>query len=240
MLFLGIDFGWRTGLSGLAALHWDDTKLTLVEMRRLLSLPEILDWVDSLAGQGPALVSVDAPTLIPNLTGTRVPDKLTHQYFGKYHAGCYPANQGRPFAERTVLLGQQLAARGFAHADTIAPQQPGRYQIECFPHPAIVNLFDLPLILKYKKGPLAQRRTALAHYRGLLLQALPQHIPTLTLEDLPPIPTTGTLLKALEDELDALICAYVGAHWWYWGAERNQVLGSQAEGYIVVPNRRTI
>ncbi|MCY7392409.1 MAG: hypothetical protein LH647_13285, partial [Leptolyngbyaceae cyanobacterium CAN_BIN12] len=42
-------------------------------------------------------------------------------------------------------------------------------------------------------------------------------------------------LKAVEDQLDSLICAYIAAHWWHWGTERNVVLGDRAEGYIVVP-----
>jgi pyridoxamine 5'-phosphate oxidase len=46
-------------------------------------------------------------------------------------------------------------------------------------------------------------------------------------------------LKAVEDQLDALLCAYVAAHWWYWGRERNDVLGNSRTGYIVVPQRRT-
>lgn len=42
------------------------------------------------------------------------------------------------------------------------------------------------------------------------------------------IPSTGTVLKALEDQLDSLICAYVAAYWWYWGEEKNIVLGDLA------------
>jgi predicted RNase H-like nuclease len=44
-------------------------------------------------------------------------------------------------------------------------------------------------------------------------------------------------LKELEDELDAIVCAYVGAHWWYWGHARNTAFGDAGNGYIVVPNR---
>jgi predicted RNase H-like nuclease len=46
---------------------------------------------------------------------------------------------------------------------------------------------------------------------------------------------TGAALKAVEDQLDSLICAYVAAHWWYWGSDRNWVLGDATTGYIVVP-----
>lgn len=50
--------------------------------------------------------AVDAPTIIPNATGMRLPDKLSHKHFGRYHAGCYPANLNRPFAQNTVAFGE--------------------------------------------------------------------------------------------------------------------------------------
>jgi len=56
--------------------------------------------------------------------------------------------------------------------------------------------------------------------------------------NLPDIPTSIATLKALEDQLDALLCAYIGAHWWYWGIERNLVLGDRTTGYIVIPQLR--
>jgi hypothetical protein len=56
--------------------------------------------------------------------------------------------------------------------------------------------------------------------------------------NLPEIPTSIATLKALEDQLDALLCAYIGAHWWYWGRERNLVLGDRTTGYIVIPQLR--
>jgi predicted RNase H-like nuclease len=49
--------------------------------------------------------------------------------------------------------------------------------------------------------------------------------------------STGAVLKEVEDKLDSLICAYVAAYWWYWGKERNLVLGDRTTGYIVIPQR---
>ena len=48
---------------------------------------------------------------------------------------------------------------------------------------------------------------------------------------------TGAELKAAEDKLDSLICAYVAAYWWYWGEQRNLVLGDVSTGYIITPCR---
>lgn len=238
MKFLGIDLGWSSGASGLCCLAWQDGQLQLVDLQRRDKISDILAWVDRWLPKGEmGGIAVDAPTLIPNKTGMRLPDRLAHKHFGRYHAGCYPANQGSTFAARTVTFGLSLEERGFHHAPVIAPQQPQRFQIEAFPHPAIVHLFGLPQILKYKKGLLAQRRTELIRFRNLLCQSLPLHEPYLYLTEaqVPDIPLQGKELKAVEDQLDSLICAYIAAHWWYWGLERNRVLGDRAEGYIVVP-----
>lgn len=236
MKFLGIDLGWSSGATGLCCLEWSNKSLHLLDLNHQLATANILGWVDNWVGQTePALIAVDAPTLIPNLTGMRLPDKLTHKYFGRYHAGCYPANLSRPFAARTVEFGLLLETRGFQHAPTIMPQVLGRYQIEVFPHPAIVHLFSLTRILKYKKGLIAKRRLELIKLRQYILEILVRQEPSLTLVDLPEIPSLGTALKIVEDQLDSLICAYVAAYWWYWGIERNWVLGDATTGYIVVP-----
>jgi predicted RNase H-like nuclease len=271
---LGIDLGWQSQPSGLCCLAWQAESLTLLDLTCAPTHSEVLAWVDGWAPEvavetvlesetseltpepapEPApestpepestVIAVDAPTLITNPTGMRTADRLAHQHFGRYHAGCYPANLGRPFAAQTVAFGQSLAARGFVHAPAIQPQQSGRYQIEVFPHPATVNLFGLEQIIKYKKGRLAERRQGLIRYRDLILSVLPTLEPKLDLATpLAQVPTTGVALKALEDQLDSLICAYVAAHWWYWGLERNLVVGAAdpavcaIEGYIIVPKR---
>ncbi len=243
MKFIGIDFGWYSQASGLCSLQWEKGTLRLQALERKLFLEDIFSWCDRLIQESePALIAVDAPTLIPNETGMRVPDKLTHQYFGRYHAGCYPANLKRPFAERTVGFGLSLEARGFLHAPTMIPQTVGRYQIEVYPHAAIVQLFQLERILKYKKGRIAERKKELKKLQQYIQEILPQLTPALNLGEFknsiaqPLEKLKGTDLKALEDQLDSVICAYIGAYWWYWGTSRNQVLGDQTTGYIIVPS----
>ncbi|MGC1392645.1 MAG: DUF429 domain-containing protein, partial [Coleofasciculaceae cyanobacterium] len=180
MKFIGIDLGWSSGASGLCCLEWSNKTLNLLDLNHQLATTNILNWLDNWAPPTqPAIIAVDAPTLIPNLTGMRLPDKLTHKHFGRYHAGCYPANLGRPFAQRTVEFGLSLEARGFQHAPKITPQALGRYQIEVFPHPAMVQLFNLTRILKYKKGRLAERRLELIKLRQYILEFLPSLEPSL-------------------------------------------------------------
>ena len=243
MKFIGVDFGWVSGASGLCCLEWQNTNLQILDITTKLEIETIFTWIDTwIEEKEPGLIAVDAPTIIPNKTGTRVPDKLTHKYFGRYHAGCYPANLNRPFAQRTVSFGDTLTSKGFIHAPTIRSQQLGRYQIEVFPHPAIVNLFNLERILKYKKGKLAEKKAELQKLFYYITTVLPKLEPRLNLESIVtfPIisnPITGKKLKAVEDKLDSLICAYVAAYWWYWGETKNLVLGDETTGYIVVPKR---
>lgn len=251
MKFIGIDLGWKSQPSGLCCLELIDGQLQLVDLDRREAIADILAWLDTcIQPAAPAIIAVDAPTLIPNATGSRLPDKLSHKYFGKYHAGCYPANQNLPFAERTINFGFQLEDRGFAHAPTIEPKKIGRYQIEVFPHPAIVHLFGLERILKYKKGRIHERRLELIKLYQYILEILPNLEPSLKINqklkaqqshlfpfDFFLLPSTGAALKAIEDKLDSLICAYVAAYWWYWGEQRNLVLGDRTTGYIVIPKK---
>ncbi|MEL6164483.1 MAG: DUF429 domain-containing protein [Cyanobacteria bacterium J06628_3] len=246
MKFLGIDLGWQSQPSGLCYLELIDGKLRLQDLDRKDEIADILVWVGNcVKTEESAIIAVDAPTLIPNATGSRLPDKLTHKHFGKYHAGCYPANLSLAFAQRTVNFGLELESRGYFHAPTIEAQKLGRYQIEVFPHPAIVQLFKLQKILKYKKGKIGERSLELTKLYNYIIDILPTLEPNLKLDNSSDLlkfgflnsTCTGKILKADEDKLDSIICAYVAAYWWYWGEQRNLVLGDASTGYIVIPHR---
>jgi pyridoxamine 5'-phosphate oxidase len=235
--FLGIDFGWENKPSGLAALEWDGGLLHLRSLQRLTNPRQIVDWADAEAGPD-AIAGIDAPIVIPNATGMRDADKLAHSLYGRYHAGAYPASRARRFWKRTTGLSTQLLKRGFQHGDTLPHRAMGRHQIEVHPHAAAVQLFALNRIVKYKKGSLASRVAELDRLRSLMLERFPRLIPSLAMTALPETPRTGAALKDLEDRLDAITCAYVAAHWWFWGAQRNDVLGNARDGYIIVPKRQ--
>jgi|SRR6478672_1895010 len=117
------------------------------------------------------------------------------------------------------------------------PRAHGRFQIEVHPHAAMVNLFDLTRIVKYKRGRRAARARELRRLRALMLSRLRMLDPALPLR-LPGVPNAGNL-KPVEDQIDAVLCAYIAAHWWFWAGARNRVYGGDATGYIVVPERKT-
>ncbi|BAY52854.1 hypothetical protein NIES2134_120660 [Thermostichus vulcanus NIES-2134] len=251
MRFLGVDLAWQGGASGYCCLQWQGQDLAVVALDRACDTQELLAWIDRDAPSAQAaMVAVDAPLIIPNFRGMRSCDRQSHQVLGRYHAGCYPANQQSPFASHTTGFSQALSQRGFHHAPTIRPQQSGRFQIEVFPHATAIALFQLDQIIKYKKGRLTERRRGLARLRELMTTHLCHCEPPLRLQFPEALPTTGRDLKVLEDQLDAILCAYTGASWWYWGSDRHWVLGSESfspapattdaylkTGYIVVPRR---
>jgi predicted RNase H-like nuclease len=231
-VFLGVDLGWYGKPSGLASLELDSKALVLRDIARLEDTGDILRWLKAQAGTGSAVVAVDAPLVIRNRTSIRDAERELNSEFRRFDAGCHAANLGRPFAKNVLSFSRRLSALGFRHGAEMTARQPGRFQIEVHPHAAIVNLFDLPRIVKYKRGRRAARATELDRLRNLMLEHLPLLDPPLSLV----LPERGNL-KPMEDQIDAVLCAYIAAHWWFWAAQRNRVYGYGESGYIVVPKR---
>ncbi len=231
--FLGIDLGWYGKPSGLASLEFDGAALRLRSISRLAGTAEILGWIRQEAGGGDAIAAVDAPLVIPNAAGIREAERELNRDFHRFHAGCHAANLGRPFAANVTAFSRELESIGFAHGAESTARAAGRFQIEVHPHAASVSLFDLDRIVKYKRGIRDQRARELRRLKRLITTRLPALEPSLVVR-LPPVPRTGNT-KPVEDMIDAVLCAYIGAHWWWWGTQRNRVYGSSRGGYIVVP-----
>ena len=235
MLFLGIDLGWSNGASGLAALRLVDGALHLIALDLALDHETVLRWIDTQAAGSPALIAIDAPTIIRNAAGQRACERQLNAAYRKFGLGCHPANLGRPFAPKTSQFARTLEAMNFRHGPDITPRQPGRYQIEVFPHATIVRLFELDYRLLYKKGSVSERLAGLRKLRRLI-GTLKSADPPCVLPALPRIPLSGgTARKHVEDRLDAILCAWTAAHYWLWGRERNEVFGDAETGFIVVP-----
>jgi predicted RNase H-like nuclease len=233
--FVGIDLGWYGKPTGLASLELTGRELSQRKLDRLQPLGEIFDWIVSEVGNGSAVVAVDAPLVITNESGLRPAERDLNRDFRRFHAGCHVANLSRPFAQHVTRFNQLLEERGFRHGVEIEPCQPGRFQIEVHPHAATVALFGLDRIVKYKRGPRDERARELRRLRRLMMTCLATAEPALK-PQLPGIPRMGPT-KPAEDMIDALLCAYVAAHWWLWAVERNSLYGTAESGYIVVPRR---
>ncbi len=195
----------------------------------------VLDRVeDGLKNHDSALVCLDAPVICPNEEGSRPVDRLTHQLFRRQHAGCHPSSRSR--CARPLRIVEALAQLGFVpgwrmSGKTLHP----RLVAEVYPHPAIVRWFQLPQIVKYKRGPVQNRRTEFARLQSLLSSKFSRESPDLARE-----PELQALLaspwsKSVEDATDAVIAAWIG---WEHVARhsKTEVLGDLETGFILIPS----
>lgn len=237
MYFLGIDLGWTGKPSGLALLDGQNGRLSLLHLSRPDTHAALLTTIDHLLPPAtPVWCALDAPVLITNSSGTRAADRMAHSLFSRQHAGAYPVHLGLPFARPVLDFVSHLAARQFSTDIPSTPQSPSRHLFEVFPHAASLRLFSLDRILPYKKGPLASRLTALHTFRDLLSTGLASRRPAFRPKALPTPEPTLAGLKSCEDQLDAVLCAYIAAHFWHWGLARTNILGDPQTGFIVNPS----
>ncbi len=246
MLFLGIDLAWTPhNPTGAALIRGDARGGELLGTALLGDLDAIVGYVAAAAPAGePALVAVDAPLWVPNATGRRPGEAELAKVFARHQAGAHPANRGIAAFRQGVrgeLLVQRLAQHGFAHQPEVAAGAPTRQVIEVYPHAAMVALFGLACTLKYKAKAhrgMAERLAAWSAYQG--------HLRGLALGD-PPLQgqadlagrdvaaLRGRALKNYEDQVDAVICAYIGLYAHHWGAARCRCFGDMEGGYIYTP-----
>jgi predicted RNase H-like nuclease len=250
--FVGIDLAWSArNPSGVAVLCMapDADRAVLVEPLPAVPLysdDEIIAYLEPFIRDGAVLIGIDAPLTVPNCSGRRPGDAALTRAFARFHAGAHPANRARLEAYnggvvRGEALVARLAALGIAHDPVLKLRQPARQVFEVYPHPAMIVLFGLDRILKYKarKGLASgERQIAFRAYQGHL-RDLSRAEPALDLPQalLDPARLTqrGGALKRYEDQLDAVLCAYVALYCWWWADARCHIFGDSVGGYILTP-----
>jgi predicted RNase H-like nuclease len=243
--FIGVDLAWSPrNLTGAAVLRGDASGADLIDHDLLGDDAAISAYVVRHAGDGPAIVAVDAPLWVPNQNGRRPGEAEIGRAFGRYQAGAHPANRSRLAFDGVVrgeALVAALAAHGFVHASEVQAGVPVRQVIEVFPHSAMVALFGLDRTLKYKAKPRRSAELRLSEWRRYQ-----NHLAALAGAD-PPLrgqsaligqdvaALRGRRLKGYEDQVDALMCAYIALYGFRWGAARCRAFGTFEGGYIFSP-----
>lgn len=186
-------------------------------------LNAVLTAATALAGgQRPDVVAVDMPLATTPITGRRPADSMTSRAFGPFKCAVHSPTPARPGPIATYFVSA-LADAGYPLATT--SHMPGRVPaaLEVYPHAAIVRLMKLTERLKYKvartrklwPGATVTSRIAnvIASFH-VLRDALENEFGTILLT-LPEAQSVKTLtgLKSIEDSLDALVCALVGARY---------------------------
>ncbi len=243
--FIGLDLAWtphhETGICVIEG-HGHAARLVVLEARI-----GTVEWFAQLCcsfGED-VVVAIDAPLIVG--PGRRAERELA-AVFGAAKASAYTASPAF-LARMNGMAGPDLAAllrtRGFQVVPSaLIPRAGGRVAVEVFPHPAHVELFGLAERIPYKKGRIAERRAAFALYQDYLRALIAREIPgllddTRLLDVLSRVAAArkGKALKAVEDQLDAVTCAYVAHHCWL-APGSFRVFGDDGNGAIVVPLAR--
>jgi len=237
--FVGIDLAWgERAPSGLAVLDGDGR---LVHLSRATTDDTIVAALgDHVAGD--CVVGIDAPLVVTNPTGSRPCEAALSRDFARFDAGTHPSNTGKPEFSGTPR-GARLADRLGLDLDPEARSP--RRALEVYPHAALVALFRLGRTLKYKQrsnrpfGLLQAEMLSLASLlEGLADADLPIHLrgnPTwAALVAGVAAATRKSELRRAEDQLDAVVCAYV-ALVATRRPESVTTYGDPATGVIVTP-----
>jgi len=235
---LGVDAAWTASRpSGVALVDDDagqwvlralapsyDAFLTIAAGGRCAapatgSMPDaeaLLAAAERIAGAAVDLVAIDMPLSHAPITARRVSDNAIARAYGGWHCATHS-----PSAERPGPLSDALRA-GFAAAGyPLRTQDAVRGGlIEVYPHPALVILAGERRRLPYKAGKtrtywpdetLAARKRLLREQWHRIAALLATRIAGIEAH-LPPLAeaATGAALKAHEDMLDAIVCAWIG------------------------------
>lgn len=243
--FIGIDFAWQSerNATGIAVARDCDARAEVVDIASpVRGLDDVVAIIERHATQH-TVVAVDAPLIIRNKAGRRRCETEISQRFGAKHASAHSSNLSLYPDPRTHELVRRLEEIGFRHDVPRERHACGRWFFEVYPHPAHIVVFGLETILKYKaksRRPRSLRLSEFARLHALLISLEHRDPPLapgaaafLASTDLQTLRGQG--LKNHEDAIDAWFCAYLALHAWYWGAERNEVVGDFESGYVVLP-----
>lgn len=217
---IGIDLAWSPdNPSSVAVL---DDELNLAEYRYCRGVDPILEVIEK---HPDAAIGVDAPLIIPNAAGHRPNEREFLKVFARYKLGLHAANTAL-FAKRFPRyagyeLFERLKASGFDFC------RGNLYEV--YPHATILSLFNKGRVLRYKgSAPKPVRTAALKQLQTAMFEVIT--VPNRYQTDIEPL--RGKALKAEEDFLDSLVCAYTLLH-----CARTECLcfGDNAVGKLVTP-----
>jgi len=176
----------------------------------------LLTCAEAICGGPVSVVAVDMPLARQAIVGRRRCDNAVSQAFARQKCGTYSPSALRPGA-----ISDQLRA-GFGRAGyplrTTTFATPGL--IEVYPHPALLALCGASERVPYKSAkvrkywPLlspAERRAQLYRQWSEIVVQLDREITGAAAKLPPPCADASSIVvKAYEDMLDAVICAWIG------------------------------
>ena len=237
---LGIDAAWTaTQCSGIALVqnmgsYWqliavaasylnfiDGSEHPINKQRRpspsVIDLRSVLDAAASMNSSGSAdLIAIDMPLARTPIVARRSADDAVSRAYGAKKCGTHSPNAIRP-----GLISDAFREACEAHGYPLLTKQvstPGL--IEVYPHPALVELTGAIERLPYKvsktrsywrsETPLHRRIRLLDQWAAIVATLEEEIIGVSAMLPVPSQTSATWELKAFEDALDAVVCAWVG------------------------------
>lgn len=227
---LGIDAAWtEKNASGIALIQEHGVVWSLVavapSVREFAELSQselnshsvagpLLRASAALTGVEPVVVAVDMPLATVPIAGRRISDDAVSRAYGARKCATHSPTAERPGAISERLKSELMAA-GYPLRTTAFE---GRGLVEVYPHPALVELARAQERLPYKVSrtraywpqacPAERRERLLTTW--LRITDLLDEVIAGSRAALEPFIASGRL-KAAEDALDAVVCAWVGS-----------------------------
>lgn len=233
MIIIGIDLAWGDKKSdGVCIIEANQRKAIVKGFAYPHGDDELLVCVQTeLKNAKKAFITIDAPIVCLNKTGTRPVDRLTHTLFHREHAACHPANSTK--CPRPICILKKLKALGCEAGWHIKPNT--HIVAEVYPHPAMVRMFRLDRIVKYKKGRVAEKRKEFKRLQQLMKKSLREQFTFLSINQETKKLLAEPWTKAIEDKTDALFCAMIGLWHVKHQGRRSEVIGDSKTGFILLP-----
>lgn len=244
MKIIGIDLAWQseTNTTALAVGNLTDGVFNISGVyESLSSLDSIKDTIKN--EKDVCGLSIDAPLIINNATGQRACERELSKEYGSRYASCHASNTTLYPDAASTILADHLSKEDFIHLGTPEKEH---WQIECYPHPALIEIFNLPERLPYKKGTVAKKKQGQVNLANHLKSLRNSKTLKLTIDSTSQIylsedhihSCAGISLKQNEDALDSIVCAYIGAL--YAIMAPHKTFGNIDSGYIYVPQKKCI
>ena len=236
MQVAGIDLAWgQRARTGIALTDVDGRLL------RSASVTSDAEIADFLAGDTPLAIAIDAPIIVTHPSGMRDCERELSRDFRAFHAGTHPTNMSRPSMQPEPRARRLADALGWSTEPSPDSSRNSPIALEVYPHSSMVGLFRLDRVVAYKK-----KRGRTPELRRLeflrLIELMEQHCDNplaLTTSDrwhaiaeTVSAATRHVDLDRVEDEIDAIFCAYVA--WVFATTRESLVTYGRAETGVIV------
>jgi predicted RNase H-like nuclease len=236
MQVAGIDLAWgnraRTGVA------LTDERGALLKSASVTTDEQIAEF---LTGSSSAVIAIDAPIIVTNSSGMRECERDLSKDFRRFHAGTHPTNLSRPSMQPEPRAKRLVLAHGWATDLALTPSSMSPVALEVYPHSSMVGLFGLDRVLEYKAKSGRTLETRRAQFTELMGHIVRHCDETLRLTessrwhelmDAAAEASKQAHLNVIEDEIDAIFCAYLA--WVFATAPATLVSYGEAGTGIIV------